>query len=37
MLRFIVRSEKADRVMVAEVPTGVDVQASSLSVAPSKP
>ena len=26
-----------DRVMVAEVPTGVDVQASSLSMAPAKP
>jgi diguanylate cyclase (GGDEF)-like protein/PAS domain S-box-containing protein len=31
------KREGRDRVMVAEVPTGVDVQASSLSIAPAKP
>jgi diguanylate cyclase (GGDEF)-like protein/PAS domain S-box-containing protein len=31
------KREGRDRVMVAELPTGVDIQASSLSVAPSKP
>jgi predicted signal transduction protein with EAL and GGDEF domain len=31
------KREGRDRVMVADVPTAVDIQTSSLSVAPSKP